>query len=570
MDKKISDLASAASIDAADVSLLVHNNTDYQFTFATLLSFLSSNLSTGAAISFGTTLPQNTTGKNGDVFVNTTSGAFAQKISGTWNVVYTLPSGSNQTDGTVLYGLGAPASSTGNNADTYINTTTGIFYKKTAGTWNQVFTMLNGPAGAKGDKGDTGNTGAAGRTILQGASNPSNSTDGANGDFYINTSTYTLFGPKTAGVWGSGTTLIGPQGEKGDTGDTGPVGAKGDKGDTGDTGPQGIPGEKGDTGSAGDAGAKGDTGDTGPQGEPGEKGDAGDAGPAGPGVPVGGTAGQILAKVDEVDRNTIWIDVPAGVVKANSTELDAGTEDTKFATALGLENSKYLTQSGTKLSATASGTNAYAATISPAITAYTNTQRFYIRFTNANTSLSCTLTLNGLSALPLVKGINTALAVGDIAADSIHLLAIDGTNARILSLSSIPTITSGEKVLTITSGGPQKIYDLQELTVSPTALSSADFSTGVASITGLIGQVSYDSNYRYDCIGINQWRRSALNGNLVDLYLADIDDSAGDKTSVNLQTAYPSSLIGQQVWGLNNLYIKKTTTSWRKIAITTA
>lgn len=32
------------------------------------------------------------------------------------------------------------------------------------------------------------------------------------GDFYINTNTSFLFGPKTAGVWGAGTSLVGPAG----------------------------------------------------------------------------------------------------------------------------------------------------------------------------------------------------------------------------------------------------------------------------------------------------------------------------------------------------------------------
>ncbi|MES2275466.1 MAG: GDSL-type esterase/lipase family protein [Bacteroidota bacterium] len=327
MDKKISELASAPSIDAADVSILVHNNTDYQFTFATLLTFLSSNLSTGSAISFGSTLPQNTTGKNGDVFINTAAGIFAQKISGTWNVVYTLPSASSLTDGTVLYGLGIPASGTGNNSDTYINTGTGIFYKKTAGAWLQVFTMLNGPAGAKGDKGDKGDTGTSGRTILQGTANPSNLSDGLNGDFYINTITYTLFGPKATGAWGSGVSLVGPEGTdgatgaKGDTGSAGVDGATGSKGDTGDTGPTGAggatgaTGPKGDAGDTGPAGADGATGATGPQGDTGDTGPAGAdgaTGATGPGVVTGGTTGQILAKNSNTNFDTHWIDAPTG------------------------------------------------------------------------------------------------------------------------------------------------------------------------------------------------------------------------------------------------------------------
>lgn len=43
----------------------------------------------------------------------------------------------------------------------------------------------------------------------------------------------------------------------------------------------------------------------------GDPGDPGDPGPAGPGVAVGGTAGQVLAKVDGTDFNTVWIDPPS-------------------------------------------------------------------------------------------------------------------------------------------------------------------------------------------------------------------------------------------------------------------
>jgi len=97
-----------------------------------------------------------------------------------------------------------------------------------------------------------------------------------------------LFGPKTAGAWGNGTTLVGPQGPKGDTGATGPAGAlgatgpQGLQGPKGDTGPQGLQGPKGDTGATGPAGAEGATGATGPQGLQGLQGPKGDTGAAGP------------------------------------------------------------------------------------------------------------------------------------------------------------------------------------------------------------------------------------------------------------------------------------------------
>ena len=207
-DKKISELPSATTINGTGISVLVDHGTDYQYTFTLLLQFLEANLNRGANISFGTILPQNTAGNNGDVFVNTAAGAFAQKITGTWMVVYTLPA-ANAADGTLLYGTGLPANSTGKNADSYINTLTGIFYRKSAGSWSQVFSMATGPQGPQGIPGTHGVNGTNGNTVLFGTTNPSNILTGNNGDFYINTITYQIFGPKTTGIWGSGTALIG-------------------------------------------------------------------------------------------------------------------------------------------------------------------------------------------------------------------------------------------------------------------------------------------------------------------------------------------------------------------------
>ena len=104
-----------------------------------------------------------------------------------------------------------------------------------------------GAAGAKGDtgaagaNGDTGATGTDGRSVLYGAGAPLVGT-GANGDFYINTSNSFIHGPKSAGAWPAGVSLVGLTGAKGDTG---------------------AAGAKGDTGTAGATGAKGDTGATG-------------------------------------------------------------------------------------------------------------------------------------------------------------------------------------------------------------------------------------------------------------------------------------------------------------------
>lgn len=118
-------------------------------------------------------------------------------------------------------------------------------------------------------------------------------------------------------------------------------------------------------------------------------------------------------------------------VKAAYSELNTGTDDAKFATSLALEGSKYLNQSGSKISATASGTDTYTATIAPAITAYSSTQRWFIKFTNANTG-PATLNLNILGAIAIKKTATSALAAGDIVAGQILCLAYDGTNFQII------------------------------------------------------------------------------------------------------------------------------------------
>lgn len=90
---------------------------------------------------------------------------------------------------------------------------------------------------------------------------------GADGDFYLNTSAYTFFGPKTANGWGLGTSIIGP------------IGIQGSQGIQGIQGTAGVPGLKGDTGTIGL------TGLTGPAGVDGTNGTNGKTWLAGIGIP---------------------------------------------------------------------------------------------------------------------------------------------------------------------------------------------------------------------------------------------------------------------------------------------
>jgi hypothetical protein len=108
---------------------------------------------------------------------------------------------------------------------------------------------LTGNAGAAGSNGTNGTNGLDGKTILNGVIAPL-ASQGVDGDFFLNTVTSTLYGPKTAGAWPAGVLLIGPTGAAGAPGATGAQGIQGIQGNTGAQGIQGIQGNTGATGAS--------------------------------------------------------------------------------------------------------------------------------------------------------------------------------------------------------------------------------------------------------------------------------------------------------------------------------
>lgn len=119
------------------------------------------------------------------------------------------PAGANGQNGSVIYsGTAVPLSTTGAKGDFYLNSSTGLLYgPKTDAGWGTGFSLV-GTAGAAGA---TGATGAAGNSVLSGTGVPSAAL-GKAGDFYLDNSSYLLYGPKTAAGWGPATSLQGPAG----------------------------------------------------------------------------------------------------------------------------------------------------------------------------------------------------------------------------------------------------------------------------------------------------------------------------------------------------------------------
>ena len=199
----------------------------------------------GKDILSGTSDPRSETGKEGDKYVNTTTGDIFVKKNGQWEREGNLKgpkgdkgeagatgaageNGQNGRDGKdILSGTSDPTSETGKEGDKYVNTTTGDIFVKKNGQWEREGN-LKGPKGDKGEDGAAGATGQNGRDgkdVLSGTSDPTTET-GKEGDKYVNTTTGDIFVKKN-GQWEREGNLKGPKGDKGEDGATGAAGQNG-------------------------------------------------------------------------------------------------------------------------------------------------------------------------------------------------------------------------------------------------------------------------------------------------------------------------------------------------------
>ena len=139
-------------------------------------------------------------------------------------------------------------------------------------------------------------------TILNGKGAPSNAL-GINGDFYIDTRSLLISGPKKSGKWPAARSLQGANGVNGIDGRNGNdakgvstastvAGPAGPKGERGEKGVDGVAGSSGSAGIAGAAGVAGATGLNGPAGATGPAGSGatGAQGPTGATGPAGSGA----------------------------------------------------------------------------------------------------------------------------------------------------------------------------------------------------------------------------------------------------------------------------------------
>ena len=201
-------------------------------------------------------------------------------------------------------------------------------------------------------------------TILNGKGVPL-STLGIDGDFYIDTRSLLIYGPKKNKKWPLPQSLQGPIGVSGTDGKNGsegkiissasnvvgPSGTQGEKGDKGDKGETGSSGANGAAGVAGATGATGATGSSGSGG--GTVGPAGAQGPAGSAGTQGvigatgakgetGTVGSLGATGSKGETGTVGAVGPSNVYKGNFNFPDISGSDgtSQVATLAGFKAGK--------------------------------------------------------------------------------------------------------------------------------------------------------------------------------------------------------------------------------------
>lgn len=131
-----------------------------------------------------------------------------------------------------LYGSGSPSAGIGRTNDWYLDHDGGVLYgPKAGGSWGsglQLQTGQRGPTGSagatgaagqsitgpSGAPGSTGATGAAGKSIVTAAGTPA-SAIGNDGDICWDVVNRIFYGPKAAGSWPTGTSVVGPTGPTG-------------------------------------------------------------------------------------------------------------------------------------------------------------------------------------------------------------------------------------------------------------------------------------------------------------------------------------------------------------------
>lgn len=150
-------------------------------------------------------------------------------------------------------------------------------------------------------------------------------------------------------------------------------------------------------------------------------------------------------------------------------------------------------------------TDAYAITVTPAITAYSTGQQFTFKANTANTG-ACTLDVNGLGAIAIKEGDENDTQTGDIVANQLVTVVYDGANmkrtafSKNISNANATTLTTG-----VTSdasalhfhkvGSPVAVSSIFTGAASLDAPSNSQSTGGWSDTNGVFAFLAGDSNF---------------------------------------------------------------------------
>lgn len=141
------------------------------------------------------------------------------------------------------------------------------------------------------------------------------------------------------------------------------------------------------------------------------------------------------------------------VEEAVQSEVDAGTTTGGTGARLFQNPSTIRAKAYHDYAADSVGTDSYAITITPAITAYATGQVFTFRAGTANTG-AATLNVSGLGAKTIKKQQGLDLETGDIRANQIVVVVYDGTNMQMVSdLGKVKISQDGSEIYAADSVG---------------------------------------------------------------------------------------------------------------------
>lgn len=213
----------------------------------------------------------------------------------------------------------------------------------------------------------------------------------------------------------------------------------------------------------------------------------------------------------------------------NNTDIAVGTGN-KLVTQTGLQHASEKYAIDTSASSTA-----YVITLAPAPTSLTDGMVIYAKIINANTTTTPTLNINAIGAKTIVKGISTALSVGDIGANSYNTFIYNGTNLVLQN----PTTAS------IVIGLPS--YS-NPITITINQACTSAVTTKIAEWTGLTGDT--DDIYQID-FEITGTQDSSNTADGLALYLNNTassyifsSSSTGSAASGNVQQLSGTSTSG--------------------------